>query len=563
MQALVRPGMLAPAPLSKFVARFVTFVSLFLLSLQISQAGSASWQVNPQNANWTNPNNWAPDTVPNGANDIATFQSSSVTSISLRESITLDSAVFPSGASSFTISLQSDRSITFSGAGVLDTTETNQLFILKGSQTRGGGTIFFNNSADAGSYSAYQLHFSQLSFSDNATAHGATMDALNSSVITFAGNASAGTGYVNVLPQTIADGQAPQAVFMDDSTAASASVSVLGATKAGRAGGIATFRDRATAANAYVSSNGAVGGVAEAGTVAFLGSSTAGNALLVAGGGQNGGAGGTIYFNENSTGGTAYLVLSGNGNLDISGHASPGMSLGAVYGDGNGNLFLGGNNLTIGSTNYFLLLAGSILDGGASGGNGGSLTKVGTGVLTLTHANTYSGGMVVQSGTLSVNNQDGSATGSGPVRVEALAGLTGAGAIGGKVTIAGSSRGEGVIAPGTAESNVATLTIRGSIRFGKGAYFCSLDRDTVTSDTVVANGANVASCDFQLEPSGSLPLPVGKVFTVLDNTSSVPILGTFPSYPEGAIIELFVPPAKLQISYEGGDGNDITLTVVP
>jgi hypothetical protein len=56
-------------------------------------------------------------------------------------------------------------------------------------------------------------------------------------------------------------------------------------------------------------------------------------------------------------------------------------------------------------------------------------------------------------------------------------------------------------------------------------------------------------------------LKAGASFTVLSNTASTPISGTFANLADGAI--LTVGNVSLQASYEGGDGNDLTLTVVP
>jgi hypothetical protein len=49
--------------------------------------------------------------------------------------------------------------------------------------------------------------------------------------------------------------------------------------------------------------------------------------------------------------------------------------------------------------------------------------------------------------------------------------------------------------------------------------------------------------------------------TVIKNTAVTPISGTFSNLPDGAIVT--VNGNNLQASYEGGDGNDLTLTVVP
>lgn len=49
--------------------------------------------------------------------------------------------------------------------------------------------------------------------------------------------------------------------------------------------------------------------------------------------------------------------------------------------------------------------------------------------------------------------------------------------------------------------------------------------------------------------------------TAISNTSIGPISGTFSNLPDGAIVN--VKGNNLQANYAGGDGNDLTLTVVP
>ena len=56
-------------------------------------------------------------------------------------------------------------------------------------------------------------------------------------------------------------------------------------------------------------------------------------------------------------------------------------------------------------------------------------------------------------------------------------------------------------------------------------------------------------------------LNVGTTFTVISNTAATPIAGTFANLPDGSMIT--IKGNNLQASYEGGDGNDLTLTVVP
>jgi hypothetical protein len=51
------------------------------------------------------------------------------------------------------------------------------------------------------------------------------------------------------------------------------------------------------------------------------------------------------------------------------------------------------------------------------------------------------------------------------------------------------------------------------------------------------------------------------ILTVINNTAAAAITGTFSNLADGAIVNM--NGNNLQASYEGGDGNDLTLTVVP
>jgi hypothetical protein len=51
------------------------------------------------------------------------------------------------------------------------------------------------------------------------------------------------------------------------------------------------------------------------------------------------------------------------------------------------------------------------------------------------------------------------------------------------------------------------------------------------------------------------------VLTVIKNTAATPISGTFSDLPDGTIAT--VNGNNFQANYEGGSGNDLTLTVVP
>jgi autotransporter-associated beta strand protein len=118
---------------------------------------------------------------------------------------------------------------------------------------------------------------------------------------------------------------------------------------------------------------------------------------------------GITSFADNSSGGRAALVANGTGGVDFSYLTSPnGTQVGSLA--GSGRFFLGANTITVGANNQSTTVSGVIQDGGANGGAGGALVKVGTGTLTLTGKNTYSGDTTISAGTLQLGN--GFTTGS-------------------------------------------------------------------------------------------------------------------------------------------------------
>ena len=83
---------------------------------------------------------------------------------------------------------------------------------------------------------------------------------------------------------------------------------------------------------------------------------------------------------------------------------------------------------------------------------GGGLTKSGAGALTLTAANSYSGGTIINAGSLVVASLSGSATGLGAVTVAAGATLAGSGTMAGTVNLSGT------ISPGASPGTLATAS---------------------------------------------------------------------------------------------------------
>ena len=230
-------------------------------------------------------------------------------------------------------------------------------------------------------------------------------------------------------------------------SAGNATINNNGGTSAFGSAGKTEFDATSTAGNSTIINSG--GGIffGPGGQTIFNASSDAGTSTLIANPGAPGlfippnifipgGLGGVIFFNADSTGGTARVEIFGNGGLDISGHTAPSITIGSL--EGSGYAALGANNLSVGSNNLSTTFSGGAQDGGNAGGTGGSLTKIGTGTLTLSGNNTYTGATTVNAGKLIV---DGSIASSSNVTVAAGATL------GGHGTVSNIS-GTGTIAPG-------------------------------------------------------------------------------------------------------------------
>src|SRR5437773_2125497 len=98
----------------------ITILASFasLIVVQISHAGSATWNLNPTNGDWNTAVNWSPATVPNGASDTATFGVSNTTDISLSASVELNGVILGSGASAYTFSTSQTIGFTINGTGM-------------------------------------------------------------------------------------------------------------------------------------------------------------------------------------------------------------------------------------------------------------------------------------------------------------------------------------------------------------------------------------------------------------------------------------------------------------
>lgn len=108
-----------------------------------------------------------------------------------------------------------------------------------------------------------------------------------------------------------------------------------------------------------------------------------------------------------------------------------------------------------------------------------------------------------------------------------------------------------------------TLTIQNSLTFkSNGTYTWKLNTKKAKADQVIASGVTIeAGAQFDINAVGNKKLTIGNSFIAISNTAAAAISGTFANLADGSTVTVGVN--KLQTSYSGGDGNDLTLTVVP
>ena len=469
-------------------------------------AGSATWNLNPTSTDWNTAANWTPETVPNDYSDVATFDVSNVTDVSAAAGIQLSGITFNADASAYTITILGN----VWGSGITNNSGVTQNIVVPDGMS-------FQNTATAGS--------------------DVVITALPSewTVIAFVGNANAGSATI-IISGSAAGQYAAESDFWFGASAANSTI----INEAGDAGGgLTTFRDETTAANSTITTYAGA-------LVEFTHFSTAASATLIA-------DGGTISLSEHSNGDLAQVELMNGGVLDINRPRAAPTTIGSLAGDSTSSVLLR-QSLSIGGNGQNTTFAGVI-------SKPGSLTKIGDETLTLTGANTYGGSTTIQKGALLVQARSGSAISRGPVQVNGGT-LGGKGSIDGAVTV-GTGNGPGAyLSPGTKGPD--TLTINKTLTFkADGSYRCDLSLGQAKADEVIANGVTIESgAQFVKVPKGNQTLTVGAVFTIISNTETTPIGGTFANLVDGSIITAGAGN-KFQVSYEGGDGNDLTLTVVP
>lgn len=246
-----------------------------------------------------------------------------------------------------------------------------------------------------------------------------------------------------------------------------------------------------------------------------------------------------IAANERITGSSA-LVIDG-GTFDLNGFTETLGDVTLVNGaiantGGSSAQFLAGTSFTLQSGDVSARLGGT-----------GSLVKTSGGTVTLSGTNTFLGGSIVSNGTLLL-------TGSLNSSVTVAGGIFGGtGAVNNDLTVHG-----GVLSPGLSPG---VLTVKSNFTLGAGGSLL-IEIDGTGHDQVrLTSASSVIALSGELVVNATGGLATGTTFVILTNAGSAAVSGTFADKPEG-----FTFPASSywwRVSYIGGNGNDVTLTIVP
>ncbi len=248
------------------------------------------------------------------------------------------------------------------------------------------------------------------------------------------------------------------------------------------------------------------------------------------------------------------LQIGGSATFDMDGHSDV---VGGL--SGTGSITTGGGTLRVGNGDG----AGDTATFSGAISESGGLQKYGAGTQILSGNNSYSGSNFVEEGTLLVN---GTNSGGGAVYFKQSATLGGTGTIAGAVALCDHSH----LSPGTATS-IGSLAV-GSVWWQNDTTFFDVEIDG-TAGAGVAGGHDMLSVGGSVTLGNTYPTlaidlgftpSAGQSFTIIDKTGGGAVSRTFKDLPEGKVFSVTTGSysATFQITYQGGDGNDVVLTTL-
>jgi len=260
----------------------------------------------------------------------------------------------------------------------------------------------------------------------------------------------------------------------------------------------------------------------------------------------------------------AFVFNNAGANRDTVDFTTGTISFGSLAGTGliQANNATGTKTISEGALNTDTTFSGAI--GGGSGTI--ALTKVGTGTLTLSGNNSYSGGTTISAGKIQITNASGSGIGTAAISVNGgtSATLGGTGIATGAVTVDNGSH----LAPGaiTTASNFGSAgTITLSSASGLTLTNANMDFDLSTTaggtnDKVALGTANLTFSTLNFNFAG----------TTLDTTTAYTLISTTGSLSAGTVAGITssftnVTGGSYAASYNfvAGTGLQVTFTAIP
>src|SRR4051794_5202117 len=371
----------------------------------------ATWNSAPGSNDYNTPTNWTPTAAPTGPSGTASFGTSGTTSLTFSTGTTVDTFQFNPGASAYTFNLNG-HFLEFTGAGIINNSSNSPtidaLGLLQFDNTATAGNAIINNTPGSTSFTGFSTAATAtitnsggglLSFTDSSTAGSATITTNAGSLTQFFANSDGGNARFITSGSGIVD---------FSSTAGTDGTNII------NTGSIA-------GSGQYFLGNNIVhvGGNGDTTTVSGVISACGSGSDCTAGAGTSGGSlfkegGGTLTLSGVNTY-TGATVLGG-GTLQIAGAGTLGAATAQLQ-VLTGTLDLGGTTQTTGEMSMF---GGSIVNGALNSTNytlgggfisasltgGGTVTQDGA-ATTLAAANSYTGGTVINSGTLEVAHASG------------------------------------------------------------------------------------------------------------------------------------------------------------
>lgn len=263
---------------------------------------------------------------------------------------------------------------------------------------------------------------------------------------------------------------------------------------------------------------------------------------------------------------TTAVVINEGGALDL--HQYSTTTIGSLSGvghvwfygfiiDGLDVRSINSGTLTVGTDNTSTTYAGAIDDSLNLTGYVGHVVKTGTGVLTLSRTNSYSGTTTVSGGGLVIDGKLGAC--SNLVTVQASAFLGGTGTIARDVVV-----NSGALLTAGLTNTIGTLNISSNLSLQSGAILnVQLGRTGVCDRIVVGGTVNLNSnsgVGSTLQLSVVAPLRGYDKYTIIGNQSGSAVQGAFANANPNTLV---AGGYHFEVAYDGGSGHDVVLTVLP